>query len=188
MPIAKETLVKYKDLSDIFIETGTHSGKTVEVALSLGFKHIYSIELSDKWFNYCSSLFAKYDNVHILHGDSSTVLKDVLAKIDEPCLFWLDGHFSGGDTACGDLPCPIYNELNAIKEHNTKNHTILIDDMRGFGPKKAELLFDVEELKDLTQEGVVNKVLEINPNYKISYEDGKHDHLVFKDDILVALL
>lgn len=188
MPIARSTLAKYKHLSDTFIETGTHTGNTVEVARQLGFKNIYSVELSDKWYKHCAERFGGYEGIHILQGDSSEKLKEILSLVDGPCVIWLDAHYSGGDTACGDLPCPIYGELDVIAADKCKEHTILIDDMRGFGPKKAELLFDVPELKDLSQEGVVERVLAVNPNYKISYEDGTHGNTIFKDDILVAQL
>lgn len=76
--------------------------------------------------------------------------------------------------------------MDILAAHPIKTHTILIDDMRAFGPSKKECLFDVEELKDLTQEGVVERVKAINPDYKISYEDGHHGKIVFKNDILVA--
>lgn len=188
MPIARNTLNKYKHLSDTFVETGTHTGNTVEVARQLGFKTIYSVELSDKWYQHCFERFKKYQGIHILHGDSAASLKDILKNVNGPCVIWLDAHYSGGDTACGDLPCPIYNELDVIAADECKEHTILIDDMRGFGPKKAELLFDVPELADLSHEGVVAKVKAINPAYKISFEDGTHGTTIFKDDILVAQL
>jgi hypothetical protein len=186
MPIARSTLEKYAHLSDIFVETGSHTGNTVEVARQLGFKTIYSVELSTKWHKHCVERFKGYDGIHMLHGNSAVMLKNILQQAGKPCVIWLDAHFSGGDTACGDLPCPIYDELDAIAQDKCKEHTILIDDLRGFGEKKAELLFDVPELADLTKEGVIERVKTINPAYTISYEDGTHGNIIFKDDILVA--
>lgn len=188
MPISKQVLQKYYPRTEptIFIETGSHQGNTAEAARQIGFDHIYTIELSDKWFAHCEQRFKSVDNVNVIKGDSSIELKNVLNKIDIPCVIWLDAHWSGGDTALGDIPCPVYRELDVIAQHSVKNHTILIDDMRAFGPKKKECLFDVEELKDLTPEGVVERVLSINPEYQISYEDGHHGKIVFPDDILVA--
>jgi len=186
MPIARKTLEKYAHLSDTFVETGSHIGNTVEVARQLGFKTIYSVELSRKWYRHCVERFKEFENIHILRGNSAAMLKDILKHAGGPCVIWLDAHYSGGDTACGDLPCPIYDELDAIAQDECKEHTILIDDLRGFGDKKAELLFDVPELSDLTKEGVIERVKAINPDYKISFEDGTHGNTIFKDDILIA--
>jgi hypothetical protein len=188
MPIARSTLAKFAHLSDTFVETGTHTGQTVETARQLGFKTIYSVELSAKWHTHCVERFKGYEGIHILRGDSAASLKDILKHAAGPCVIWLDAHYSGGDTACGDIPCPIYDELDAIAQDECKEHTILIDDLRGFGEKKAELLFDVPGLEDLSKEGVIERVMAINPNYKISYEDGTHGATIFKDDILVAQL
>ena len=43
----------------------------------------------------------------ILQGDSTDVLPEVVEKMDEPTLFWLDGHYSGGITASGEQETPI---------------------------------------------------------------------------------
>jgi hypothetical protein len=52
--------------------------------------------------------------------------------INEPAIFWLDGHYSAGITAKGDKECPIFEELNAILNKNEFNHILLIDDARCF--------------------------------------------------------
>lgn len=168
MPISPDTLRKYAGRSDIFIETGTHTGRTVQTAKGFGFKKIYSIELSDKWYKSNRAKFAGSPRVKIIHGNSGSKLRELLATINQPCLLWLDAHYSGGDTANSRVP--IYDELAALADHHIKTHTILIDDMRGFGDK------------------VVNAVKKINPSYKITYEDGVHAARIFKNDILVAMV
>ena len=55
-----------------------------------------------------------------------------MGKINERAIFWLDGHYSDGITAKGDLNTPILKELEAILSHNIKDHIILIDDARCF--------------------------------------------------------
>lgn len=168
MPISHDTLKKYAKRSDIFIETGTHVGATVSIAQRLRFKRIYSIELSDKWYNHNRIKFLSFENVTIIYGNSGEKLGELLSTIDEPCVIWLDAHYSGGDTAKSRIP--IYDELKAIKNHHIKNHTILIDDMRGFG------------------QPVLDAVVEINPKYQITYEDGARGKMLFKNDILVAMV
>jgi hypothetical protein len=82
-------------------------------------------------------------------------------------LFWLDGHYSGHGTACGEQVSPILKELNIIKCQSRHDHCILIDDVRLF--VDADGYPSLEETKA--------KLLEINPRYTISV-DG---------DCLVAL-
>ena len=167
--ITFNTLQKYANRASVFIETGTLTGTTVALANNLGFDGIYSIELSDKWYKHSATRFVNMPHITIIHGNSGEKLGELLLTIDQPCVIWLDAHYSGGDTAKSDLP--LYNELEAIGKHHIKNHTILIDDMRGFGRPNVEAA-----------------VLGINPNYKITYEDGGSSKQVFKDDISVAMV
>jgi hypothetical protein len=53
-------------------------------------------------------------------------------RIDQPALFYLDGHYSGGITARAAKDTPIYEELSHIFEHDPR-HVIVIDDARCFG-------------------------------------------------------
>ena len=55
-----------------------------------------------------------------------------MLKINEPAIFWLDGHYSAGITARGDKDCPIFEELDAIFDKNNFEHILLIDDARLF--------------------------------------------------------
>lgn len=114
----------------IFIETGTYLGDTVFEALR-HFVQVYSIELDMDLYTKARKRFRKYRHVEILQGDSGKVLTGVLEKVAEPAVFWLDGHYSGGFTAKGELDCPIYEELNAIFKYDL-NHILLIDDARHF--------------------------------------------------------
>jgi hypothetical protein len=65
-------------------------------------------------------------------GNSSKVLPKIIKEIEEPCLFWLDAHYSEGITVKGDKETPIMEELNHIFSHSIKDHVILIDDARCF--------------------------------------------------------
>jgi len=115
----------------ILIETGTYFGDMID-AQKNNFKLIYSIELSVDLFNKAKQKFEKDKNIIILQGDSGKVLPYIIKKIDEPVIFWLDGHYSEGITARGDKDCPIYEELDAILSKNKTEHIILIDDARCF--------------------------------------------------------
>jgi hypothetical protein len=75
--------------------------------------------------------------VTVYHGDSSRLLPKVLSQINTSCMFWLDGHYSGGITAKGQTETPILAELRAIADHHVRPHAILIDDARVFGTDDA---------------------------------------------------
>ncbi|MGB3007361.1 MAG: hypothetical protein WBC06_12675, partial [Chitinophagaceae bacterium] len=70
-------------------------------------------------------------NIFLLNGDSGVKIAEVIAQLNEPALFWLDGHYSGGITAKADKDCPVPEELHAIFS-SPVNHIILIDDARLF--------------------------------------------------------
>ena len=91
-----------------------------------------SIELDFDLFHNAKNKFAHEKKITIYHGDSGILLEKVLTDIEEPCLFWLDGHYSEGITAKGELNTPIINELTHIFNHSIDNHIILIDDARCF--------------------------------------------------------
>jgi hypothetical protein len=115
----------------VFIETGTYLGETV-MSVRNKFSKIFSIELNKPLFERATNLFINNSHIKILQGDSSIVLSSILPTINEPALFWLDGHYSAGITSKGNLNTPILKELESILNHKIKNHVILIDDARCF--------------------------------------------------------
>lgn len=134
----------------ILVETGTYRGDMI-YAEKDHFKKIYSIELDKTLFEKAVKKFKKHPHITILWGDSGEVLKNVVPLLEEPALFWLDGHYSGGITAKGDKECPIFEELETIfaSQHH---HVILIDDARCFNgthdyPTIAELTDYVQQHK-----------------------------------------
>ena len=113
------------------VETGTYLGDTV-AALRGDFSRIVSIELSDRLYRWARRRFVGVAGVTIVHGDSGEVLPRVLTQLSEPCLFWLDGHYSAEITAHGTRPSPVIEELEAIFGHSVAGHVVLIDDARCF--------------------------------------------------------
>lgn len=155
---------KYKN-GDVFVETGSLTGDGVLLAIEAGFKRIISIELSDKYYNFCKNKFKDNLNVEIYKGDSCEILYDIISNIEENITFWLDGHYSAADTAFGKYESPLIYELEQIKNHKIKNHTIIIDDMRCWSNEfKNKLGFDAND--------VVDKCKEINENYTLFYDEG----------------
>ena len=113
------------------IETGTYMGHMIE-AQKTRFKKIISIELGVDLFEKAKEKFRNDKNVLIVQGDSGKELPKILLDINEPAIFWLDGHYSAGVTAKGDKECPIFEELNSIFNSKKFNHILLIDDARCF--------------------------------------------------------
>ena len=166
-------LFRRHNYNPIFVETGSYVGDGIKNAIFAGFQSIHSIELAEKHYQYCKSYF-KYNNAVQLHsGDSIAVLPDILSNLTQPATFWLDAHYSGGDTDFQGSLTPLMKELELIKNHPIKEHTILIDDLREWSRDFPAIGFNTEDIK--------KKILEINPNYVFSFADGHTSN-----DILVA--
>jgi len=130
----------------VLIETGTYQGDMVEAMKDI-FDKIISIELKRELYERATKRFKTNGHISIILGDSGKVLRDVLVEIDEPCLFWLDGHYSAGITAKEEVDTPIRKELDHILNHPVAGHVILIDDARLF--VGVNHYPRIEELKDI---------------------------------------
>lgn len=150
-PLYKQRTVKeYAEHFRIsrFIETGTYMGDMVEAVRSR-FQRITSIEIDDRLYQRARERFQKYRHITILHGDSANVLPTVLEQLDKPCLFWLDGHYSGGITGMGADVSPVLQEVQHILAHRIPEHVILIDDARLF--RHEEGYPSLEELREIVE-------------------------------------
>ena len=130
----------------VLVETGTYVGDMVN-AMCDRFDRVYSIELDGKLCTKARRRFAKYPHIHIIHGDSATVLSEIMKIVEEPCLLWLDAHYSGGITAKANTQSPIVQELVTILEQANMRHVILIDDARCFTGRDGYPT--IEELRSL---------------------------------------
>lgn len=161
--LKREVILEYKSQCgnlNIFIETGTYLGFTVR-SMKRKFAAVYSIELDKYLFQEAGKCFLYDRNVFLYHGDSESVLPLITGKINEPALFWLDAHFSGGITAKGNKYTPIESELATILHHPVDGHVILIDDARCFTGKQ-----DYPTIDELTR--IVKK---IKPHYSVTVKD-----------------
>ncbi len=149
-----------------FIETGTYLGDTTEIAAK-HFPIVHTIELGKELFEKAKKRFSKKKNIALHLGDSAELLPSILKQIKDKTVIFLDAHFSMGATAKGNDNTPILTELNHIKKSKHTNSIIIIDDIRMF----YEPLITLD---DNFMEGypslntVVEKILEINPHYKIA--------------------
>lgn len=120
----------------VLVETGTYYGDMVE-AMKRRFKRIYSIELDTQLCERATKRFQRDRHVKIIQGDSGIELGKIVGQLDQPALFYLDGHYSGGTTAKGTGDTPIYEELAHIFNARERGHVIVIDDARCFGTDPA---------------------------------------------------
>jgi hypothetical protein len=166
--IKQKVIEKFKNNFDInvFVESGTYKGDMV-YAMKDKFQKIFSIELSTDLWKHSVERFINEKHITILQGDSGKLLVDILPKFNEKAIFWLDGHYSAGDTARGDKDSPIIEELTAIFNSNF-NHILLIDDARCFNGSDG-----YPTIKELS---------------KFILSKNSHSKIKVKDDIIRVIL
>jgi len=122
-----QALTGYK----LFVETGTFLGETT-LAMADIFERCWTVEIDRALYEATLRKFNGRKNITAFHGDSQTRIVEILRQIDAPAIFWLDGHYSGGNTGRGTTDTAIVTELTRIFEHPIQQHVILIDDARDF--------------------------------------------------------
>jgi hypothetical protein len=163
----------FKKKTSHFIETGSWQGQGIELAIKSGFDFIYSIELSSKFFHICENKFKNNPNVKIIFGDSTFELPKLLNNKNTPFTYWLDGHYSGDDTARGSKDSPLIEELNTILSRNVNGEMIYIDDMRIYRNFDQELNLNL----------IMDMIKKYKPHSQISFEDtewGKQDIMIIE--------
>ncbi len=142
--------LKNKTNSKNLIETGTYLGVTTKRCAPL-FEKVYTIELDVELSEKARKFLSNKKNVKVLQGDVLEQLP-IIFKNQQPSdtLVFLDAHFSGADTACGNLPEPAIEELKILSQYKSKINAILIDDFRLFGedpgfPEKSKLFEAIEK-------------------------------------------
>ena len=159
-----------------FIETGTLNGDTI-FSLEPYFDKLYTVEFSEKYYNNTKNKY-RGSKINFILGDSSIVFENLLPNITDKCIFFLDGHWSGGDTGQSSKDCPLYEEITHINNLFTNDAVIIIDDFRLFGLDKScgKLGEDWSKINKQTLlnilQGRINKV------YHLDSEIAKDDRLI----------
>lgn len=149
------------------VETGTLVGDMI-YAMRNNFSFIYSIEVYRPLFERAVKRFRRLEKVAILNGDSGVVLAELVNRLNQPTLFWLDGHYSGEGTGKGEGDTPIYKELEAIFGLKIR-FVVAIDDARLFGtdpayPDLGDLTDFVHSRGDNLKLFVENDIIQITQN------------------------
>jgi len=161
MPGTVEFFKNY--LSPVFVETGSHVGEGIAKALAAGFQSVRSVEAGDKQYQHCLNRFKNEPRVKLWKGDSAYVLKDMIADLTSPVTFWLDGHYSAGDTCKCEHEHPIMFELDQISAHAVKNHFILIDDWRDYRGHEDKIRIIANKICDRPYFNQVGDIFTITP-------------------------
>ncbi len=136
--------------SRVFIEAGTFLGNTAK-RCSRNFAQVITMELDAELFSRASRYLERMTNVSCLQGDALQLLPGVLDRVDvRDALVYLDGHFSGGVTAHGELAEPACEEIAVLARHRAKINAVIVDDFRCFGrdpgwPARSLLLRTIEK-------------------------------------------
>ena len=139
MPLPAPQEVKFCFISQFstsestWIETGTYMGDMTE-ALARISKKVISIEPSEGLYRKSLERLSNFENVELIYGSSEASFEAACSSVRGSVMFWLDGHFSGGDTFKGAQDCPVEFELETISKFLFKYDQIhvYIDDFRLF--------------------------------------------------------
>lgn len=148
------------------VETGTFMGDMLE-AQKDDFDRLISVELSPELYDKARQRFSSEPRIELVQGDSSALIDGIVGQLQQPALFWLDGHYSGGETALGSLQTPIVQELNAVLKARVP-HVILVDDARCFNgtqdyPDVASLEALVRKLRPGASFEVAHDLIRVCP-------------------------
>jgi hypothetical protein len=120
----KTIFEKYKADCTIFFETGTHKGDSVQDAYDLGFERIISIEIQERFYDYCMQRFQLLDaweQIKLFLGRSEDNIEKLVQEwVNGRAMFWLDAH---------ETNSPYKLEIEAIMKHERNDHVIIIDDI-----------------------------------------------------------
>lgn len=159
----------------LFIETGTNQGHTI-FAMEQHFRNLITIELSEKYYTNTKNRY-QGSKINFILGDSAAVFEKNLASIEEDAIFFLDGHWSSGDTAKGPKDCPLIEEITSIKNLYKNKAIIIVDDFRLFekGPSQGYNEDWNNIKKDTLLEILGSRISEV---YHLDSPCAKNDRLI----------
>jgi len=113
-----------------FVETGTYQGGTALWAANI-FEKVLTIEKSDELYRQLVDKHGDNPKLELIFGDSREKLEEIIHSVKTPTVFWLDAHWSGGETYGETDQCPLLEEIEIIKSFSSDAY-LLIDDARLF--------------------------------------------------------
>lgn len=113
-----------------FVETGTYHGRTARWAAT-HFPRVVTCEASEELYAEASSSLSREARIEHLLGHSVQILPEILDSLNAPALFWIDSHWSLGNTYGAGDECPLLDELSLILSH-PQDHYLFVDDASYF--------------------------------------------------------
>lgn len=165
--VSRVVLEKYRK-NDVFLCVGIHNCVSFAWAERAGFSEFYGIDEDNILVEHGKIVFPK-DLVEsrrpityaMYHGGIET-FETIVNSINKPMTIFLSNHYFGiKQTPVNN----ILQELDTLKNHPIRSHTILIDDIHHAG---------TPAFGNITLDEIKIKLLEINPNYAFSFEKGGH--------------
>ncbi|MEG4352128.1 FkbM family methyltransferase [Microcoleus sp. LAD1_D3] len=155
-----------------FIETGTYQGHTAYWASQV-FEQVFTIEYSQDLYQKVTEKYGHIKNIDFLYGDTRNLLDNTVSQLQSPSLFWIDAHWSGGQTYGEIDECPLLAEIEIINRSDCK-HFIFIDDARLFlspppPPHSPQHWPDISAVLNLLNSGKNSR------------------HIVIIDDVIIAV-
>jgi len=152
-------------VTDTLVETGSGKGRSIAFALACGFKEIYSVEISERLYKFCSVKFSRNENVHLSLGESVSWLQSIVKKLTGKTTFLLDAHILDFAEKHAEIVCPILQELEIVLENGKQlgvRHIILIDDAVLFNGK-------VKAFGNISKKDICDLISRIDPKAKVTH-------------------
>jgi len=119
------------------------------------------------------------NNISFHHGESPKIFSEVLPNLKAPRFFWLDAHWSGGNTFGEKAQCPLVGELNEIIKYDLP-HCLFIDDARLFispppFPLERRQWPDLNDIVGILATGKIKRRLLLLEDVLIAYPENLDD-------------
>ncbi|MDH4164294.1 MAG: hypothetical protein OEW15_16650 [Nitrospirota bacterium] len=165
---------------DLFVETGTFRAATA-VWASSHFSHVVTIENSAPIHAEALRRYGHIGNIDFLSGNSRNILEQVSGSRPDTAIYWLDAHWSGGETYGDNDECPLLDEI-AVINRRKKEDVILIDDARLFlspppRPHKIENWPSIDAVVDALRDRSVAPYIVINDDVIVAVPGSIKDRV-----------
>jgi hypothetical protein len=141
----------------VLVETGTYYGEMV-AAMKKRFTEIYSVEYDRALAARAQKKFSSLPHIHIVEGDSQKAIPEIIGRLQQTALFWLDAGYYGWAGLQGDKQ-RLTSELEAILHDQRYRHVILMDDARGLNGQNGAPT--VEQLKQRIETNFPGRKVEV---------------------------
>lgn len=165
--VSQDVISRYPNR--VFVCTGIGSLYNV---FDTEFLEMYSLEKDPILVEHFHTVLPRYlgcntirktKKIEVILGDYTTNLFQIIEKTSDPITFFLGSFIPNPDET--NQTNTLLKELDQIKKHPIKTHTILIDYIH-----RVDTLL----CANMATDAIIKKLLEINPLYKLTFETGGH--------------